>query len=142
MSTTPNPQTHNISEMSPTPQTHDNINGGNVNNAANDQGDAAMADHAATTNTNNDQPPAYGAPAQGAPAGQEAPAAQEGPTIVRLTIIFKNQSGAETQFKLKNTTTLAKAFDAYHATNGVAPGAYRFLFDGQRVVPTDTPKEV
>lgn len=126
MSTTPNPQTHSVSEMSPTPQANDN--GGNVNNAANDQSDAAMADQAA--NTNNDQPPAYEAPAQ------------EGPAAARLTIVFKNQAGAETQFKLKNTTPMVKATDAYHATHGVTAGAYRFLFDGIRVLDAHTPKEV
>jgi small ubiquitin-related modifier len=42
-------------------------------------------------------------------------------------------------FKIKRTTALRKLMDAYCERSGKAPQSVRFLFDGSRVVPTDSP---
>lgn len=43
---------------------------------------------------------------------------------------------------MKKTTKLEKVFSAYSSRKGVAAGSLRFLFDGQRVQPHQTPAEL
>ncbi|OLY84285.1 Ubiquitin-like protein pmt3/smt3 [Smittium mucronatum] len=53
--------------------------------------------------------------------------------------------GADNQdifFKIKNTTRLEKLMQAYCDRTGCALSSVRFLFDGQRLAPTNTPKEL
>eukprot|EP01034_Spumella_vulgaris_P036196 gene36196-44647_t len=57
-----------------------------------------------------------------------------------ITISVKGQDGEATQFKVKKSTKLQKVFDAYIQRKGVNPGSVRFLFDGQAVQGTSTPK--
>jgi small ubiquitin-related modifier len=57
-----------------------------------------------------------------------------------ITISVKGQDGEATQFKVKKSTKLQKVFDAYIARKGVNPGSVRFLFDGQAVQGSSTPK--
>ncbi|KAK5164837.1 SUMO protein smt3 [Saxophila tyrrhenica] len=45
----------------------------------------------------------------------------------------------EVFFKIKRTTQLKKLMDAFCERQGKAPQQCRFLFDGQRVNPPDTP---
>ena len=48
----------------------------------------------------------------------------------------------EVFFKIKRTTQLKKLMDAFCERQGKTPSSVRFLFDGQRVNPTDNPDSV
>jgi hypothetical protein len=48
----------------------------------------------------------------------------------------------EVFFKIKRTTALKKLMDAFCDRQGKMPNQVRFLFDGTRVQPTDTPQTV
>lgn len=48
----------------------------------------------------------------------------------------------EVFFKIKRTTALKKLMDAFCDRQGKAPNSVRFLFDGSRVQPTDSPESV
>ena len=48
----------------------------------------------------------------------------------------------EVFFKIKRTTALKKLMDAFCERQGKAPNSVRFLFDGSRVQPTDSPETV
>ena len=48
----------------------------------------------------------------------------------------------EVFFKIKRTTQLKKLMDAFCERQGKTPTSVRFLFDGQRVNPTDNPDSV
>lgn len=52
------------------------------------------------------------------------------------------ESGFELFFKCRMTTTLDKLMRAYCMRQGVAIGSVRFLFDGQRISPEDTPHDL
>ncbi|KAI9850216.1 MAG: hypothetical protein M1838_005986 [Thelocarpon superellum] len=45
----------------------------------------------------------------------------------------------EVFFKIKRTTALKKLMDAFCERQGKAPSTVRFLFDGSRVRPEDSP---
>ncbi|MCJ1259905.1 hypothetical protein MMC24_007744 [Lignoscripta atroalba] len=45
----------------------------------------------------------------------------------------------EVFFKIKRTTALKKLMDAFCDRQGKTPASVRFLFDGARVNPTDSP---
>lgn len=51
-------------------------------------------------------------------------------------------SNNEVFFKIKRTTALKKLMDAFCERQGKSPQSVRFLFDGQRVNPTDNPDSV
>ena len=72
-----------------------------------------------TTTNSEDQPPAAAAPAP-------------------MTIIFRTTNGAEVSFKLKPTTKLKKAMDAYAAREDKDRKVLRFLFEGERVLDDST----
>ncbi|GAA5805613.1 ubiquitin-related domain-containing protein [Thamnidium elegans] len=48
----------------------------------------------------------------------------------------------EVFFKIKRSTQLRKLMDAYCERQGKQPGSVRFLYDGTRVLPQDTPNEL
>ena len=48
----------------------------------------------------------------------------------------------EVFFKIKRTTALKKLMDAFCDRQGKMPNTVRFLFDGARVQPTDSPDSV
>lgn len=48
----------------------------------------------------------------------------------------------EVFFKIKRTTALKKLMDAFCDRQGKMPNTVRFLFDGSRVNPTDSPESV
>ena len=48
----------------------------------------------------------------------------------------------EVFFKIKRTTALKKLMDAFCDRQGKMPSSVRFLFDGARVQPTDSPETV
>jgi hypothetical protein len=51
-------------------------------------------------------------------------------------------SNNEVFFKIKRTTQLKKLMDAFCDRQGKVPATVRFLFDGTRVQPTDSPESV
>ncbi|KAE9581123.1 hypothetical protein CGMCC3_g3243 [Colletotrichum fructicola] len=71
-----------------------------------------------------------GSPAAG---GQEAP-----PAVEHLNIKVTDNNN-EVFFKIKRSTKLEKLMTAFCERQGKAISSVRFLFEGQRVQPTDTP---
>ena len=59
---------------------------------------------------------------------------------INLKVI--TQDGNEIYFKCKMTTPLQKLMNAFCQRQGVTMQSVRFLFDGQRLGPNQTPKEV
>lgn len=57
-----------------------------------------------------------------------------------ITLRVKEQTGDEMFFKVKKTTKMSKIFDAYASRKGVTASTLRFLYDGERVLPDNTPK--
>jgi small ubiquitin-related modifier len=52
------------------------------------------------------------------------------------------QDSNEVFFKIKRSTQLRKLMDAYCERQGKSSGSVRFLYDGTRVLPHNTPNEV
>ena len=50
------------------------------------------------------------------------------------------QTGEETFFKIKKSTKMQKVFDTYATRKGVQATSLRFLLDGERIEPNQTPK--
>lgn len=71
--------------------------------------------------------------------GNEIPAAAK---PAGITIVFKDSLGGEVSFKLKPTTKLKKAMDAYAQHANRERLTLRFLFDGERVNDGSTAEEV
>ena len=82
-----------------------------------------------------DAPPAYGdnAGSEGADGGAAAPPASE-----HLNIKVTDNNN-EVFFKIKRSTKLDKLMNAFCERQGKSLNSVRFLFEGQRVQPTDTP---
>merc|ERR1711935_1219239 len=57
-----------------------------------------------------------------------------------ITIRVRDQTGEETFFKIKKTTKMNKVFQTYANRKGVQLGSLRFLLDGERIEPEQTPK--
>lgn len=74
----------------------------------------------------------------GSPAG-EKPEAQAVSEHLNIKVTDNNN---EVFFKIKRTTALKKLMDAFCERQGKAPNSVRFLFDGSRVQPTDSPETV
>lgn len=87
--------------------------------------------------------------------------AKAGPGEETITLRVRDQGGEEVFFKVKKTTKMQKVrrgllcvlggslfwircqiFDAYAQRRGVAPGSLRFMIDGERLNPENTPKMV
>ncbi len=60
--------------------------------------------------------------------------------VENITVKVKDQTGDEMQFRVKKTTKMQKIFDAYAQRRGIAAGSLRFLMDGERIQPDQTPK--
>ena len=67
---------------------------------------------------------------------------QEAPPPSEHLNIKVTDNNNEVFFKIKRTTQLKKLMDAFCERQGKAPQQCRFLFDGQRVNPPDTPDGV
>jgi small ubiquitin-related modifier len=72
----------------------------------------------------------------GAGGGEAKPAGEH------LSLKVKSPEGNEVYFKVKKTTTFAKVMSAYCKKVGAEPDNIRFLFDGQRLRPEQTPADV
>jgi hypothetical protein len=74
----------------------------------------------------------------GSPGAQEKPEAGQSEHLnIKVT-----DNNNEVFFKIKRTTALKKLMDAFCERQGKAPSSVRFLFDGSRVAPTDSPETV
>lgn len=59
-----------------------------------------------------------------------------------LNLKVKSQDGNEVYFKVKKTTQFSKVMSAYCKKVGADLESVRFLFDGQRLRPDQTPQDV
>ncbi|KAI8984649.1 ubiquitin-related domain-containing protein [Mycotypha africana] len=59
---------------------------------------------------------------------------------INLKVVGSDQN--EVFFKIKRSTALRKLMDAYCERQGKQPGSVRFLYDGTRVLPQDTPNDL
>lgn len=64
------------------------------------------------------------------------------PKEVHLNLKVKGTDGNEVFFKIKRSTALRKLMDAYCSRLGVASNSVRFLYDGDRIQPDQTPEEL
>lgn len=75
--------------------------------------------------------------------GSPAPAAASAePAAAEHLNIKVTDNNNEVFFKIKRTTQLKKLMDAFCDRSGKSVQSVRFLFDGQRVQPTDNPDTV
>jgi len=72
-------------------------------------------------------------------AGGNNPAEQAPSEHLNIKVTDNNN---EVFFKIKRTTALKKLMDAFCDRQGKMPNTVRFLFDGSRVQPTDSPDSV
>ena len=75
---------------------------------------------------------------EAAKTSEAAPA--PAPEVVGLKVV--SQDGSEVYFKIKKHTMLKKLVDAYCTRQGVSPSSIRFLYDGRRIQPDQTPKDL
>ena len=66
---------------------------------------------------------------------EEAEAARE----ALITIRVRNMVAQITCFRVKKTTLMRQIFHTYAQRQGVEPISLRFLLDGERIEPTQTP---
>jgi hypothetical protein len=66
----------------------------------------------------------------------------EDPRATEHLNIKVTDNNNEVFFKIKRTTQLKKLMDAFCERQGKAPNSVRFLFEGTRVTPTDSPETV
>jgi len=78
-------------------------------------------------------------PENGSPAQPEAPAAGGATEHLNIKVTDNNN---EVFFKIKRSTKLEKLMSAFCDRQGKTLNSVRFLFEGQRVQPTDTPDTV
>jgi len=64
------------------------------------------------------------------------------PDTEAINLKVVTQSGNEIYFKCKMTTALTKLMNAFCQREGVTMQSVRFLFDGARINPNQTPKEL
>ena len=62
--------------------------------------------------------------------------------FLKQLVNFKLKDGNEVFFKIKKTTPLSKLIGAYIQRQGVNGESIRFLFDGNRIGPDQTPEEL
>jgi len=53
-----------------------------------------------------------------------------------------NGNGTEMKFRIKSTTPLLRAMNAYHAKTNTCLGDYKFIYNGCRIDPESTPDDV
>jgi hypothetical protein len=75
----------------------------------------------------------------GSPHAPAAPKPEESSEHLNIKVTDSNN---EVFFKIKRTTALKKLMDAFCERQGKSVSSVRFLFDGQRVNPTDNPEGV
>ena len=64
------------------------------------------------------------------------------PAAEQLNLRVMTQDGNEIFFKIKMTTPLQKLMTAFCNRHGIDQNSVRFLFDGTRINPNQTPQEL
>lgn len=83
----------------------------------------------------------HGGPGPMPDAGpRHAPAPVPNPNQIEIKV--QAESGSALHFKIKKSTQMVKVMDAWCAKEGAGEDTLRFLFDGQRILKTDTPGSV
>lgn len=59
---------------------------------------------------------------------------------ITICIPLYQQNGEETFFKIKKSTKMQKVFETYASRKGLDPRTIRFMVDGDRIQPHETPK--
>ena len=81
-------------------------------------------------------------PKDDAPAAPASAPKAEKKDTDHINLRVVGQDGTEVFFKIKKHTSLKRLIDAYCERQGVSPTAIRFLFDGRRIQPDQTPKDL
>ncbi|KAI9757340.1 MAG: hypothetical protein M1815_001427 [Lichina confinis] len=76
------------------------------------------------------------------PAPPPPPNKPEDPQPTEHLNIKVTDNNNEVFFKIKRTTALKKLMDAFCERQGKSPTTVRFLFDGNRVQPQDSPNSL
>ncbi|KAG7669309.1 hypothetical protein Ndes2526B_g05613 [Nannochloris sp. 'desiccata'] len=66
----------------------------------------------------------------------------EGGSDAVISLKVKDQAGGEVVFKIKATTKFGRVLDAYCQKKAWDVAQVRFVFDGERVKPEQTPQEI
>mmetsp|Transcript_70036 Transcript_70036/g.97354 ORF Transcript_70036/g.97354 Transcript_70036/m.97354 type:complete len:96 (+) Transcript_70036:59-346(+) len=75
-------------------------------------------------------------------SGEEGAGGGDAPKGEPITIRVRDQTGEETFFKIKKSTKMSKVFETYASRKGVQSSSLRFLLDGERIEPYQTPQEL
>ncbi|KAI9665231.1 MAG: hypothetical protein M1829_005769 [Trizodia sp. TS-e1964] len=75
----------------------------------------------------------------GSPSPAAKPEEPQAPEHLNIKVTDNNN---EVFFKIKRTTNLKKLMDAFCERQGRAPTTVRFLFEGNRVSPNDSPESL
>ena len=59
-----------------------------------------------------------------------------------ISLKVVGQDGSEVYFKIRQHMSLNKLFEAYCSRQGISSTAIRFLYDGRRINPDQTPKDL
>ncbi|KAF0403926.1 ubiquitin-like protein [Gigaspora margarita] len=76
------------------------------------------------------------------PTGQSGESKKEGTSTEHINLKVVGSDHNEMFFKIKRTTQLKKLMDAFCERQGKAFNSLRFLYDGERVQPHNTPLEL
>jgi small ubiquitin-related modifier len=74
--------------------------------------------------------------------GEDVKPKQEASASEHLNLKVKSQDGNAVFFKVKKSTQLKKLMDAYCTRVGADPKSIRFMFDGRRIEPQETPEDL
>lgn len=62
--------------------------------------------------------------------------------VAQLILKTIDAEGSETHFRLHATTPFQKLFNAIARTRGLSPTAIRFVYEGKRLSPHETPESM
>ncbi|KAG0377785.1 Small ubiquitin- modifier 2 [Mortierella sp. AD032] len=74
--------------------------------------------------------------------GDEVDKKPEAGAVEHINLKVVGQDQSEVFFKIKRSTQLKKLMEAYCERQGKHVGSVRFLYDGERIQPTNTPNEL
>jgi small ubiquitin-related modifier len=74
--------------------------------------------------------------------GEQKPDIKPEDAATTIQLVVKDQQGGELHFKVKAHTKFEKIFNAYATKKSIGVETMKFLFDGARLRPTQTPAEV
>lgn len=64
------------------------------------------------------------------------------PKVENFQLVVKDQGGGEVHFKVKPTTKFEKIMASYAGNKSIDQRSIRFLFEGRRLQPDQTPHEL